>query len=577
MENNSKIQLDSFDLDQVKDVVKGSVPGEYDKMIFNESDDITRANYLYIHYKSLSAKRILYRANFPLHAPLAPLMQDLTKSQAEKAVMDSDKIVQKLTTDFHYTPESDNTPSFNYLDFPIDVQQTTVDRDQRLYYVPNETTIETCPECSGEKYVKCQDLTCDGRHEWTCTTCDGDKKVTCTDCDGEGNNICTDCRGDGKVKCGSTVGSAIVGGLGTSLAGCGGKGYVMVSNGNFADGRPRPKKEKKCSKCRGRGEVTCKDCGGKGEIKCSDCSGKGEVTCNDCSGIGKITCEYCYSDKQRRGLIDCPTCLANAQVGKLTYVKTQINDHEKEVLINIGAEIPELDLEKVQLHINKQGKMERILTNINDDIMQSNHELVDTETLKIRQEFGLDLKDFDRVLTEDIYYEVMPCVQVSYKHMLTNTVHKISIINIFNNPEVVFHSNAEEVKKGVKNSGKVVSGFFGKLFKTKSYKSKEDKKNEIKLMIYLSKADGVIEDSEKVFLSEKISSLDEFNAKEKEMLFDLMNSSNLPELTEKDVFFYDQVKKDEVLNNMTNLASSDGSIEAREQKLIDDVKSLMEK
>lgn len=40
---------------------------------------------------------------------------------------------------------------------------------------------------------------------------------------------------------------------------------------------------------------------------------------------------------------------------------------------------------------------------------------------------------------------------------------------------------------------------------TEAYKKKEDKRKEIKLMIYLIKADGVIAEEEKQFLSSKIT------------------------------------------------------------------------
>ena len=159
--------------------------------------------------------------------------------------------------------------------------------------------------------------------------------------------------------------------------------------------------------------------------------------------------------------------------------------------------------------------------------------------------------------------------------MLTNTEHTVSIVNVFDRPELVFHSEAEEVKKDIKNAGKAVGGLFGKLFKTKKYKAKEDKKNEIRLMIYLSKADGIIEDEEKTFLANKIQSLDNFTASEKKLLFDLMNAENLPDLEKKDVVFSTPEKGEEVIANLTELASADGELEPREQELIDKVKSLM--
>jgi tellurite resistance protein len=225
--------------------------------------------------------------------------------------------------------------------------------------------------------------------------------------------------------------------------------------------------------------------------------------------------------------------------------------------------------------VNKQGEASRMFTNINDNLMSDHHELVKTQADNFRSELNLATDNFEKVLVEDIYYEVVPCVQVAYTHMLTNTEHTISIINVFEKPELVFHSQAEDIKRDVKNAGKAVGGVFGKLFKTKKYKVKEDRKNEIKLMIYLAKADGTIEDEEKNFLSEKISNLDEFTVKEKQEFFDLMNAGDLPNLTKEDVIFSTPEKGKEVVAELVELASADGDLEPREQKLIDDINALM--
>ena len=579
MKDHANNQLTEFSLDQVKECIKSLNPSEYDKMIFNDSDSPKRANYLYIKYKAQSANRTLNNMEFPMHGPVKAPMQELeggTSAHGEKSIMNSDKLISILGSSFSVHPRTNDNPAAFYFDFPLDVMNNdNVSQEQRLYYLPGETEVSTCSECSGEKHVTCQDDTCGGRHEWTCTTCDGDKKVMCRDCDGDGQNTCRKCGGDGLVKCGSTIGSGLVGLSGSSIAGCGGKGYVMVSDGKFANGNPRPKKRKQCTKCRGKGEVRCGDCAGKGEIKCSCCSGRGEVTCDPCNGGGTITCSYCYGDKEKYGKIDCPKCEATGETGTLSYVETRISHYDKEGFANIGETLPELDSAAVETHVNKSGETMRMYTNINDNVSDARDELIKSHAEGFRSEIGLRSNEFEKVLSEDLYYEVIPCVQVSYKHMLTNTEHTVSIINVFDKPELVFHSQAEEVKKDIKNAGKAVGGMFGKLFKTKKHKSKEDKKNEIKLMIYLSKADGIIEDEEKNFLAEKIQTLDNFTASEKQILFDLMNSDNLPSLTKEDVSFSTPEKGTEVVADLINLASADGELEPREQQLIDQIKSLM--
>lgn len=579
MKNLAEKQMEEYDLSQAKDCIKSLNSGEYDKMIFNDGQVLKRANYLFVKYNAESANRTLNRLKFPMHVPIIAPMKDLeggVVAHGEKSLMSSDKLISTLSNSFSITPNSDSNPADFYFEFPLDTDDNdTVSQSQTLYYIPGETEVSTCGECSGEKYITCNDHTCGGRHEWTCTSCDGDKKVMCTDCNGDGKNTCRKCGGDGLVKCGSTVGSSLVGLSGSSIAGCGGKGYVMVSDGNYASGDKRPKKRKQCSKCRGNGEVRCGDCAGQGEIKCSCCSGRGEVTCGDCSGKGSITCSYCYGDKEKYGKIDCTVCEATGETGTLSYVETGISHYNKDKFINIGETIPELDSDKVLLHVNKAGEAVRMNTNINENIQSNHDELVVSYAEGFRSEIGLNSDSFEKVLTENIYYEVVPCVQITYTHMLTNTEHTLSIVNLFNKPELIFHSQAEEVKRDLKNTGKAVGGMFGKLFKTKKHKVKQDKKNEIKLMIHLSKADGIIEDEEKSFLADKISTLDDFTASEKQVLFDLMNMRDLPELIAADVVFSTPEKGKEVVADLIKLASADGELESREQKLIDDITSLM--
>ena len=579
MKEISSEQMNDFTIADAKSVIKSLNAGEYDKMIFSDEKPLQRANFLFVKYTAESANRSLYRIEFPMHGPIISAMKELEGGSAvhgEKSIMKSDKLISTLASSFSRSPQIDNNPASSYFDFPIDiVDSDTVSPEQNLYFIPGETEVQTCANCSGEKYIDCDDHTCGARHEWTCTTCDGDKKVTCRDCDGDGQNTCTKCGGDGMVKCGSTLGSGLVGLSGSSIAGCGGKGYVMVSDGKFANGNPRPKKRKQCTKCRGKGEIKCSDCVGKGEIKCSDCSGKGEVTCHDCTGKGTKTCSKCYGDKEKYGKIDCPTCEATGHTGTLVFVESKISNYSKDKFINIGNALPDLDDEKVLLHVNKSGELSRMYTNINDNIKSNFDDMVASHADSFRSEIGLSPDSFEKVLTESLYYEIVPCVQLSYTHMLTNTEHTLSIIDVFKKPELVFHSQAEEVKKDLKNTGKAVGGLFGKLFKTKKFKQKEDKKNEIKLMIYLSKSDGIIEEEEKIFLSNKISSLDSFTAREKQVFFDLMNMRDLPPLTAKDVVFSSPEKSEEVIDSLIKLASADGELEPREQKLIDEIKSLM--
>ena len=315
---------------------------------------------------------------------------------------------------------------------------------------------------------------------------------------------------------------------------------------------------------------------GKGVIKCSPCRGKGEVQCSECSGKGDITCSKCYGDKAKYGKIDCPICEATGETGKVAYVETTISNNEKDLFVNIGESIAEISDGLILNYINKAGSVTRYLTNINDVFTEEKDELVASHLQDLRKNSGLDINTFAKVLTEDTYYQVVPVVQVSYKHMLTNQMLDFSIVDFFEDPKIVFHQEAEEIKSDVKDKGKKLGRFFGKLFKTKKFKSKDDKKKEIKLMIYLAKADGKIEEGEKGFLAESINSIDEFTSDEKEDFFNLMNNPSPPAITKEDATFSSKEKLNEVIAKLTGLASSDGEIDDSEQELLNTIMGLNE-
>ena len=84
-----------------------------------------------------------------------------------------------------------------------------------------------------------------------------------------------------------------------------------------------------------------------------------------------------------------------------------------------------------------------------------------------------------------------------------------------------------------------------------------------------------MEEQEKIFLSEMIGNLNEFTNTEKQLLFDLMNASVLPELTVKETAFSSKERANEVMDKLNQLAASDGEIEATEKILIDKIMQLI--
>jgi len=273
-------------------------------------------------------------------------------------------------------------------------------------------------------------------------------------------------------------------------------------------------------------------------------------------------------------MIDCPQCKAQGEMGYLAYVETSIRPVSTEKLFPMESPLNEISENEI-ISSSKANPAPSITVrnfNENHSIERNDHILKYSE--QICNEFDLHIDSYPKLVEEKIAYSIIPCIQIEYTHMLTNQNHEISIINFFENPELKFHQAAETVKKDVKDTTKKVGRFFGKLLKTKSFKAKDDRKKEIRLMIYLAKADGIIEEEEKLFLSEHINSIDEFTSSEKTEFFDLMNSPKLPDLTKEDVTFSSEEKFQEVVDKLMKLASSDGNIEESEKDLIDRIKSL---
>lgn len=559
MKEQAEKNLQSISLEDAILKIKELNPGEYDKMIIDKNQTLQRCNYLLLNYSALSADRQGKKIVFPMYSPILNNFSEFEggdSKHGELAYFPTDKILSNLKNNFSIEPELDPVSTAGDFDFPFDTDGDNISTNQRFYFIADRTYKEQCDECSGNKLVKCDNFECDGRHIWTCTECNGEGRLVCNTCGGSKKIMCGTCGGNDRVKCSK----------------CGGDGKV---NDSIAAKAANSKyfQEKKCGSCQGRGWRPCSDCT-RGRVVCNNCSGQGKVVCSTCQGNKKITCPNCYGDKERLGMIDCPQCKAQGEMGYLAYVETSIRPVSTEKLFPMESPLNEISENEI-ISSSKANPAPSITVrnfNENHSIERNDHILKYSE--QICNEFDLHIDSYPKLVEEKIAYSIIPCIQIEYTHMLTNQNHEISIINFFENPELKFHQAAETVKKDVKDTTKKVGRFFGKLLKTKSFKAKDDRKKEIRLMIYLAKADGIIEEEEKLFLSEHINSIDEFTSSEKTEFFDLMNSPKLPDLTKEDVTFSSEEKFQEVVDTLMKLASSDGNIEESEKDLIDRIKSL---
>lgn len=571
-------QLEAITTEQIKNIIKKIVPDQFDKMIISENQEFKRADYCFSKMKFQKVEREIQFVKFPLYDAVTDNFKEIEggeKLLGQKAVLKNDNILKILNQKFKINASKlDKIHIENPLKFPFDEINNEINPIQRKYFFPDLTYKESCPTCKTNKYVGCPDSECKGRHDYTCPTCNGNKKVDCKPCKCSGFIKCDQCRGSGECKCSKCSGKGeIKCGSGFFESGCNGTGMVTVNG-----------KQQRCKKCSGRGIYPCSDCrqgivncskcAAKGELRCENCNGRGEINCDYCRAQGNIICKTCYGDKDRYGMVDCPTCNTMGFLGQIVYVSTTVSNDSIDKLTFEGEAITVLESD-IKKHIITDAPYLEIYKRLNA-VKTENY---DEYSLKFATNFESDLKlnkdIFPAVVKEQMSYQIIPCIEIAYKHIITNEEHHLTIIDIWSNPEVVFQSDAEELKQNIGNATKAVGGFFGKLFKTNNFKTKEDKRNEIILLIYLAKVDGKIEEAEKLFLSDMIGNLNEFTNTEKHLLFDLMNASVLPELTVKETAFSSKERANEVMDKLNQLAASDGEIEATEKILIDKITQLI--
>lgn len=531
MLKEAKRQLEGISLEQIKAILKKYIPARYEKMIISNDVEIKRANYYHsiINYKI--AERKIHGLKFPLSENRKLLFSKYEGGSTkfgEKAIVVK---VQDINDFIKFEDVKaieislDEIP--NAYDFPFQIENNDFIGSQLPCFYPDYTFQEACYSCRGNQYVACP--SCDGRHNWRCDKCIGDGTITCSKCKGSGYRKCSTCSGSGKTIQG------------------------------YGDDR----KTVRCTKCIGKGEVPCGSCGTKGKVKCEKCKGAGDITCS-----------RCYGDKNRYGLVNCPECLTAGIMGQIVFTNTDIQKFEATKLLKNGADN---NLENIQVkkHAKTYLKLQLHYNNLNNNITNNQDEISKQLLMVYEDELKLSKDSFPLLLQEEIAYQVIPCVSFSFKHMIANTDHEVTIINFWDNPEIVFHSEAEAIKTNLKSVSKSVGKAFSSIFNTKAHKQKEDRKIAIKLMIYLAKADGIIEEEEKIFLSNEISNLDDFTNSEKKELFNLMNLVELPDLTAEDIKFTDPQKGVEVIEKLIELANADGEFEIVEKKFIEKIKKLI--
>ena len=553
------------------ETIKNNYPERFDQMLI---DDEERKIYYYIKYKSVAFKRKPFVVKFPLFSSWKKDFEENIKGYGEPMVLNNSLFLENVISagfsPIHNENYLEEEMPFNHLDFIT--ENGEISYQQPFYYIPNESEKHTCDNCNGEKYTICTETECQGQHIYHCNNCNAIGKVDCTHCSSSGWIDCRKCNKRGEYSCSS----------------CDGKGEKRC---NYCFGKGKNSNGEKCGKCSGRGYekcskcrngmIRCEKCAGKGEYRCDNCSGRGEITCKKCNGKKNITCSLCYGDHldNRYGKVDCEKCQTAGELAQISYVETTLKLNNDELFFTDKTEIiaPTFDLEKIKSFANTNLKLETVYKNYNNEKFENYDEYSLFCSKKALDTFEISKNNYPKLLREDIYYEAIPCATFTYTHILSATQHKVSILSIDNQKEVMFHSNPAEIAEEKESFKDRYFELLNKAFSTKKYLDKIDRKHEMFLMLHMTKADGKIEEEEKRFLSQTITGLKDFTKKEKQELFGLMASNKLPPLLPSNAYFSSVERSEDAKRKIVQLvAKLDGEYEESEKQKLEEINTLIE-
>jgi uncharacterized tellurite resistance protein B-like protein len=283
---------------------------------------------------------------------------------------------------------------------------------------------------------------------------------------------------------------------------------------------------------------------------------------------------------KKYGMVDCPECQTAGETANFTYYGTEINILSEDKIFLKGKKLS-IDKKLIEKHSDDNMELKTIYKNINGKISTEGEddEIVIGFTGKHQNNLAIQKQEYPLIIQEDHNYEIIPCIKIKYKHLLTQKTHELTIIDFWDNPEIVYNTDPENISKDsfFKNVSNKTQELFGHIFKTQNYTNKKDQQTKIKLMLYLAKADNKITEDEKVFITDKIESFDIFTNNEKIDLFNILNekTNDLPELTKNDIKFTNKEDATEFIKILNELALADDFFSPEEKSLIDKIEELI--
>ncbi|MFN5911271.1 MAG: hypothetical protein ACK45H_08060, partial [Bacteroidota bacterium] len=161
---------------------------------------------------------------------------------------------------------------------------------------------------------------------------------------------------------------------------------------------------------------------------------------------------------ERYGKIDCPECKAMGEMGKISYVETNVNERSLSRIFYSKNDIADFDPQYLMKFAKTQGQQSNILKNFNQTNEKNYQEPFESHMSEIHKELQLSFSGYkNRVTKEELYCQIIPVVQIEFRHMLTNKLHKVTISDCFYSPEVSIDKSSEQIKSNSKDKVKVLN------------------------------------------------------------------------------------------------------------------------
>lgn len=279
-------------------------------------------------------------------------------------------------------------------------------------------------------------------------------------------------------------------------------------------------------------------------------------------------------DKKTQETVEesCTECQATGKIATVGVVNIEVKERRDKLVLTNDDPIANLKDSALISHVLEHSMTRhRTLTRFND----LNEQDYDPTMLPFVDELH-QVMDGEPA-TEDVYYQVIPCVEFTYRDVLSGKLCKGAILDVIDDPELALSltSGMSKMSTAMKDASKSLAGFFGKIGKTEKSKSKADLKRMTRLLIAITIADGNVEESEKHLLVNQLRDMDDFTSSEKESFSELLGQTDTSFLTDDDFQFHSPDKARETLIRMKQIAEADGTATNEELDLIARLESTL--